>query len=244
MMKVTRRSSATGANRSKLVGRAVDVVVGTVLAILTLPMLVLAALGSAIALRAWPFFCQDRVGKDGKLFSCFKIRTLPTSVPRYVDKHQLDLQNIPAFCRFLRAHHLDEFPQIYDVILGHMSLTGPRPEMQHLHDQMDPHFAALRTSIRPGCTGLWQISESHTELIHSAPAYDRHYLANRSLRLDFWMLCYTVAVILRLRPGITLATLPSFARPATNVVDLQPLIARADRSREAGTPLAQSAVSP
>ena len=89
-----------------------------------------------------------------------KMRTLPTSCPSYTDKHQLDHVHIPAFCRLLRRLHLDELPQLVLVLWGHMSLVGPRPEMRHLHEQIDPDFARVRTSTRPGCTGLWQISEA------------------------------------------------------------------------------------
>src|SRR5688572_11270982 len=78
--------------------RVVDVVLASVLILLTLPVMLLAAIGSAIALRAWPFFTQHRVGRGGDLFLFVKIRTLPVDTPRYTDKHQLQPAAIPRFC--------------------------------------------------------------------------------------------------------------------------------------------------
>ena len=157
--------------------RVFDLAVAIILLVITLPVLVLSALGSAISLRAWPFFTQERVGHSGERFRFLKVRTLPAVVPRYVDKHQLDLARVPAFCRLLRRLHLDELPQLFLVIRGRMSLVGPRPEMAHLHDGLPEDFQRLRTSVRPGCTGLWQISDSCTDLIGMSPEYDRYYLA-------------------------------------------------------------------
>jgi lipopolysaccharide/colanic/teichoic acid biosynthesis glycosyltransferase len=205
--------------------RAFDIVVSAVLAIVTLPIVVVAALGSAIALRAWPFFSQDRVGKDGALFRFLKVRTLPTAVPTYIDKHHLVQDDIPAFCRLLRTLHLDELPQLYLVLAGRMSLVGPRPEMAYLHDGMQRSFASLRTSVRPGCTGLWQISTSCTELISEAPEYDAFYLTHRSLRLDLWVLGRTALRMTGIAGCVTLDDVPTWVVPAARrthdvVVDL------------------------
>lgn len=188
--------------------RVLDLAVSTLLVIASLPLLVVVLAGSALSLRSWPFFAQDRVGHNGVLFRFVKVRTLPRSTPAYADKYQLDHDRIPAFCRFLRVTHLDELPQLYLVLFGRMSLVGPRPEMQHLHERMPLRFAAERTSVRPGCTGLWQVSESCSGLISSAPEYDRFYLENRSLRLDLWVMLRTLLKMIR-RPGsVTLQSVP------------------------------------
>jgi lipopolysaccharide/colanic/teichoic acid biosynthesis glycosyltransferase len=133
--------------------RAVDVSVSAVLLLVVLPVILLTAIASAIVLRAWPFFAQERIGRDGTTFRFIKVRTLPPDMPAYTDKHQLDVQRIPALCRLLRRLHLDELPQLFLVLRGHMSLIGPRPEMAYLHEQFPPAFAALRTSIRPAAPG-------------------------------------------------------------------------------------------
>jgi lipopolysaccharide/colanic/teichoic acid biosynthesis glycosyltransferase len=169
----------------------VDLVLGSLLLVVTLPLVVLVALGCAISLRAWPVFVQDRIGRDGETFRFVKLRTLRRDTPAYVDKHQLDQAQIPRYCRLVRRLHLDELPQLALVVLGRMSLVGPRPEMAHLNDVLPADFAAERTSVRPGCTGFWQISDACTGLIADAPEYDRYYVANRGVRFDLWVLGHT-----------------------------------------------------
>ena len=190
--------------------RTFDIIVSATLLVVALPLIAIMAIGSAITLRAWPFFTQYRVGRDGELFQFLKIRTLRPDVPGYTDKHQLDQTRIPAFCRLLRSLHLDELPQLLLVLQGKMSLVGPRPEMDHLHRRMSPGFAELRTSVRPGCTGMWQVSEASAQLISAAPEYDRYYLANRTLRLDLWVLFRTAVNMIGINRCVTLTDVPAW----------------------------------
>lgn len=213
--------TATSTNRADMYRRAFDVTVSALLAILTLPVVLFALAGSALALRAWPLFAQERVGRDGETLRFVKVRTLPPSVPAYVDKFQLEKHHIPRFCRVLRALHLDELPQLYLVLAGRMSLVGPRPEMRCLHEEMTASFAAERTAVRPGCTGLWQVSEACSGLIGAAPQYDRFYLANRSLRLDLWVLWRTALKMAGLGRTITLEHVPAWATAADDTIDLR-----------------------
>jgi len=176
--------------------RALDLVVGLPLALATLPVVVVAAIVSAAALRANPFFVHERVGWCGRTIRVVKIRTLPVTTGAYVDKFALEAQRIPRPTAALRTLHLDELPQLWLVVAGSMSLVGPRPEMRVLHDGFDPRFAELRCRIRPGLTGLWQISPHCVGLIGQHPEYDRIYLEMRSLRLDAWIAFRTVLKVL------------------------------------------------
>ena len=210
--------------RSEPARRAVDVAVSAVLLFLVLPVILVTALASAIVLGAWPFFAQERIGRDGVAFRFIKVRSLPPDMPAYTDKHKLDVQRIPALCRLLRRLHLDELPQLFLVLRGQMSLVGPRPEMAHLHEQFPIAFADLRTSIRPGCTGLWQISETCDGLIGAAPEYDRFYVDHRSWRLDLWIAYRTVLKMTGIGRTIGLDAVPGWARApqgAANVIDLR-----------------------
>lgn len=210
-MASTIRFGGTTDRRVDVYRRLSDITLSTLLLLLTLPLIVVMCIGSAIELRAWPLFSQDRVGRSGDLFRFLKVRTLrPDVVARYTDKHQLDQEQIPPFCRVIRRLHLDELPQLLLVLKGEMSLVGPRPEMAYLHDQMTPDFADLRTSVRPGCTGLWQISDACTELIGTAPQFDRYYLANRTLRLDLWVLYRTVLNMVGVGQCISLSDVPAW----------------------------------
>ena len=162
---------------------------------------------------------QHRVGRNGTPFLFIKVRTLPVDTPSYIDKHQLDRTRIPAFCRLLRRLHLDELPQLALVLMGRMSLVGPRPEMACLHDDLPADFAELRTSVRPGCTGLWQISEGCTGLIASTPEYDSYYLEQRNLRLDLWVLGRTALKMAGISDPITFDDVPSWVRSDEEAVD-------------------------
>lgn len=180
-----------------VIRRLVDIVAAAVLLVLTLPVLVLVALISATTLRAWPFFTQERIGRGGEVFGFLKIRTLPPFVPRYTDKYALEDHVVPKVMWLIRGTHLDELPQLLLVLRGRMSLVGPRPEMRCFHDAMEPAFAATRVSVRPGCTGLWQVSAAGAGLISEAPEWDRFYLEQRTWRMDAWILFRTVVLAVR-----------------------------------------------
>jgi lipopolysaccharide/colanic/teichoic acid biosynthesis glycosyltransferase len=176
--------------------RATDLLLALLLIVLTAPIVVVAAIVSAISLRAWPFFTQKRVGLHERPFGFIKIRTLPTSTPKYMLKDELVLDAVPRACQALRRLHLDELPQLFLVLIGKMSLVGPRPEMTEFHALLDPDFAKARASIRPGCTGLWQIGAACQGLIGEAPEYDLYYVEHHELALDIWVLIRTARLML------------------------------------------------
>lgn len=191
--------------------RAFDVVLGAVLALVALPLILGFAIALAISLRAWPFFLQERIGQHGRAFKIIKLRTLPTHTPRYALKDSMDFGALPAVARFLRRTHLDELPQLFCVVAGRMSLVGPRPKMPDEHEPVDPAYAAVRQSVKQGCTGLWQIGRDADGLPHEAPEYDLFYVHNRSIWLDLWILLQTVLVVSRLSRGASLASVPRWA---------------------------------
>lgn len=212
-----------------MVKRLVDVVLGSILGLLALPLVLMLAIVSAALFRAWPFFVQQRVGRGGVAFRILKIRTLPRCAPTEADKFSLREIPLPRFASILRNTHLDELPQLWLVPFGAMSLVGPRPEMRFLHDQADQDFARLRVSVRPGCTGLWQVSRAAAGLIWQGSDYDRFYLENACLRLDLWILARTFGVMTRSARVIALDEVPPWVlarsqktddwiAPATNVL--------------------------
>lgn len=187
--------------------RAFDVIVASSLLIVTLPVLIVALAGSAISLRAWPLFKQQRVGANGELFDFIKVRTLPPSTPAYADKYALQTVRQPRFTQLLRRLHLDELPQLLLVLRGRMSLVGPRPELPNLHASLTPAFAATRTSVRPGCTGPWQVSDRREALIGEAPEFDEYYCQHQSFALDLWVLGRTALQMLGIGMPIRLEDL-------------------------------------
>ena len=196
--------------------RAFDVVVGSLLALVILPVLLVIAVGSAVVFRTWPIFVQPRVGRDGRTFALLKLRSMPRTAPVALDKYTLHDVRIPAWGRLLRRTHLDELPQLLLVPFGGMSLVGPRPEMPVICDRYLPEILEARQSVRPGCTGLWQVSRALTGMIYEAPEYDLAYVANVGLRLDVWVLVKSVSAILLHRPIESLDDVPASLLPVAS----------------------------
>jgi len=180
--------------------RAFDLSVAAVLSVLTLPIVLGLALVSAVVFRAWPFFVQERLGRGGGTYRFIKVRSLPASTPAYADKFTLRALPSSRWGSLLRKTHLDELPQLWLVVAGRMSLVGPRPEMAAVAEAFDPAFVAARSSVRPGCTGPWQVSTSSHRLIGDDTRFDLLYLDEASLRLDLKVLWWTVAQLFGARP--------------------------------------------
>ena len=175
--------------------RAFDFVAALLLLLIALPAIFLFAIGVAISLRTWPFFGQTRVGRNGEHFNFIKLRTLPPTAPKYASKYDIQDIRAPWLCRVLRALHLDELPQLFLVLIGKMSLVGPRPEMPSVFAHYPQPFATDRVKVRPGCTGLWQVSADGNKMIAEHPEYDEFYVRNRTWRLDIWILFRTVKLM-------------------------------------------------
>jgi exopolysaccharide biosynthesis polyprenyl glycosylphosphotransferase len=177
--------------------RAIDLVVGLCLLILASPMAALIAAIIKCDSRGPVFFRQQRIGRDGRSFDLLKFRTMHQGSPQY---HRSPTSNcdprITRFGRLLRRLSLDELPQLLNVLKGDMSLVGPRPEMPFIVDQYnEPAWARL--VVRPGITGLWQISRARSLPIHHALQYDLFYIERQSIFLDCAILLRTFAAVVK-----------------------------------------------
>jgi len=192
--------------------RLLDVVLGTLLGLLALPVIVVLAVCVAVTLREWPLFVQHRIGKDGRMFSFPKLRTLPKHVPKYALKYEWDI-DLGRFAQFLRRRHLDELPQLLVVPLGWMSLVGPRPKLPDFVEPVPDGYNWIRTSISQGCTGLWQIGPHTHRLPGESPEYDFFYIENMSVRLDLWILWRTALTMIGLaRRPVGLMDIPAWTQ--------------------------------
>ncbi|MGB8887831.1 MAG: sugar transferase [Candidatus Korobacteraceae bacterium] len=137
------------------------------------------------------FFRQERVGQAGQRFAIYKFRSMYGNAPKYeYSPKSSDDPRITSIGRFLRRTHLDEWPQLINVLLGQMSLVGPRPEMPFIVEQYTPE-QRQRLAVKPGITGLWQISAHRSFPIHEHLEYDFYYLRHRSPLLDATILVHT-----------------------------------------------------
>ena len=136
-------------------------------------------------------FKQTRIGKDGKPFEIYKFRTMYMDAPAYsTTPSSSDDPRITKIGKILRKTSLDELPQFFNVIKGEMSLVGPRPEMPFIVEKYNLlHRERLR--VKPGITGVWQLSGDRTRPIHENMAYDIFYIKNCSVLLDIIILCRT-----------------------------------------------------
>jgi UDP-GlcNAc:undecaprenyl-phosphate GlcNAc-1-phosphate transferase len=188
--------------------RVFDVVVGLPLAIFVTPVIIVLAIISATTLKAWPFFVQERVGRGGRNFRFWKIRTLPRNAPRYALKPEIGEIKLSRFSTFLRTRHLDELPQLYAVLLGRMSLVGPRPKMPDEFEPVAEEYAELRTRVPQGCTCLWQVGVHTAGLPSDSPEYDYWYLRHWSMRLDLWILWRTMLTLIGAGRDMALEDIP------------------------------------
>jgi lipopolysaccharide/colanic/teichoic acid biosynthesis glycosyltransferase len=213
--------------------------VGTVLALAVLPFVLVLAAAVAIALRTSPLFVQRRYGRNGRVFPVIKLRTLPHSTPHFASKHELDWDRmgLPWVCRFLRRTHLDELPQLFLVPIGVMSLVGPRPRML-IGEPVDESFHELRTAVRPGCTGLWQISVAKHETATANPRFDMFYLRHAGFRLDAWIIIRTVGVVLGLCGTAEVDDVPAWVRGRGLLPASAFIMSVAPRAIEAEPPVA------
>jgi len=164
--------------------------------LLSAPVLGGCALWVRLGSPGSPFFRQTRVGRNGRRFEMWKLRTMYTDVDRYdtAPRSAADPRITPAG-RWLRATSLDELPQLLNVLSGEMSLVGPRPEMPFIVEGYD-EWQQRRLSVEPGITGLWQILGRKDLPMHENLQYDFYYIRNRSLALDFSILIRTVGAVL------------------------------------------------
>lgn len=173
--------------------RAIDITI-SLLALSTLwPIFVLIAASITLTSKGVVIFKHQRVGKDGKLFTLYKFRTMSADTPKYAPKPREDDPRVNRFGRFLRKSGLDELPQLLNVLKGDMSLIGPRPEMEFIVE--DYTIAENeRLKVKPGITGLWQLSSKVKEPIHHNLDYDLSYIRNQTLPLDFKILFKTLII--------------------------------------------------
>lgn len=191
--------------------RLMDVTLAGTILLLLVPLLLIItvtirASGSSI------IYAHRRVGRNGRAFSCYKFQTMlpdadsvlaaylaanPVAALEWRDARKLKVDpRVTRVGRFLRETSLDELPQLFNVLKGDMSCVGPRPivfaELQRYGSVARDYFA-----VRPGLTGLWQVSGRSSLSYDERVSLDRHYVRNRSLLFDLSIMLKTVPAVMR-----------------------------------------------
>ena len=187
------------ARRYELGKRAFDVVASLVGLVLTAPLQAAIAVLVARALGRPVLFRQQRPGRNGEPFVLLKFRTM--RVPDEADGLLTDTQRLTPLGARLRSTSLDELPTLWNVLRGEMSLVGPRPLLMHYLDRYTPEQAG-RHHVRPGITGLAQVSGRNGLTWEQKFAADLEYVRRRKFPLDLHILAMTIRTVIR-RDGIS-----------------------------------------
>ncbi len=171
-----------------------DAIAAFFLIIIFAPLMVLIAILIKLTSRGDIFFSHKRIGLNNQLFVIHKFRSLHVDTPSYSEKPgAIDDKRITPIGKWLRKTSLDELPQLFNVIKGEMSLVGPRPEMPFLAEHYES-WENQRHLVRPGMTGLWQLSPRRQGAIREGISVDLEYIENLSFWNDFKILIRTFKV--------------------------------------------------
>lgn len=194
--------------------RAIDIVVAGLLLLVSLPLLAILVIAIKIASPGAAIFAHDRAGHGGRVFRCFKLRTMVPDAERvlqdvldrdpalraeFASKQKLTVDpRVYPLGSWLRRLSLDELPQLWNVVRGDMSLVGPRPLPLR---ETDKYGAALWVvlTVRPGLTGIWQVSGRSDLPYDKRIALDVSYAKNHTFAKDFGIILRTAPVLVR--PG-------------------------------------------
>jgi exopolysaccharide biosynthesis polyprenyl glycosylphosphotransferase len=186
-----------------IIKRTMDISVSVFAIILLLPLYVFCAIGVKLSSKGAILYFQERIGLNGKPFQIIKFRSMVADAEKGTPQlSSKDDPRITKFGHFMRKTRLDEIPQFFNVLLGTMSLVGPRPERQFYIDQIVkvvPHYKLLLT-VKPGMTSWGQVKFGYAENIDEMVErlkWDILYLDNMSLQTDIKILIYTALIVLK-----------------------------------------------
>lgn len=191
------------------VKRAMDIAIVVASSMVVVPVVLILAIVIALDGKS-PFYWNERVGRGGRTFAMLKLRTMVPNADRQLERHLAadpaaraeweatqKLKRDPRITtigRYLRKLSLDELPQMWNVLIGDMSIVGPRPMMP---SQRELYPGTSYYSLRPGITGPWQVSDRNECTFAQRADYDRQYDAALSLPTDARLVLATVAVVLK-----------------------------------------------
>lgn len=195
------------------VKRAFDLAVGTLLSLLTLPLVLLLAAAVKLVDRGPAFYLQEREGLGGRRIRVPKLRTMVTDAEAVLERYlaenpeaaeewarymklRRDPRVLPVIGHLMRRFSLDELPQLWLVVKGEMSLVGPRPLPAYHLERFDESVRWLRRQVRPGITGLWQVAARSDGDLAVQQELDVEYVLGWSLWLDVYILLRTVGAVL------------------------------------------------
>ena len=174
--------------------RIIDISISSVLLLIFLPLLMLISMINIFFIKGKILFIQDRAGYKGKVFKIIKFKTMNDNANK---KGELlsDGERLTVFGRFLRSSSLDELPTLWNILVGHMSIVGPRPLLVKYLDRYNDN-QLRRLEVKPGLTGWAQINGRNLISWEKKFQYDVWYVDNRSLKLDLIIIFKTIGQVM------------------------------------------------
>lgn len=185
--------------------RVVEFFFAILLLLIFSPLMITIAIIIRATSKGAAIYTQDRMGLNGSRFKIYKFRSMKDVDDEVLQKYKYECENgmiskaeddprVTSIGKFIRKYSIDELPQLFNVIKGDMSLIGPRPTIESLYT--NPYQIKIRTVIRPGMTGLWQVKDRANSHITQQLEYDIEYIEHLSMKLDFYILFRTISVVL------------------------------------------------
>ncbi|MDO8445492.1 MAG: sugar transferase [Deltaproteobacteria bacterium] len=189
-----------------IIKRFIDLTLALLGLIFLIPLFMLTGILIKLDSPGPVFFAQKRCGKGEIKFNMFKFRsminnaeTVKPLLKNEVEGSVFKIENDPRITRvgkLLRRTSLDELPQLFNILIGNMSIVGPRP-LADAEMEADNEWKKIRLSVKPGLTGLWQIKGRNTKRFADWVKYDTEYVKNRSLLLDLKIIFMTIGIVLK-----------------------------------------------
>lgn len=179
--------------------RAIDIFLASIGLLIGIPIIILLSIAIKLESQGPAIFKQERLGKNGKPFIMYKIRSMfidaENDGPKWADKHD---SRITKVGQFIRKFRLDEIPQLFNILKGDMSIVGPRPERLYFIYKFNREIPGFinRLQVKPGLTGWAQVNGGYDIAPEEKFRLDMDYIENMSLLLDFKIIWKTMIIII------------------------------------------------